>query len=185
VVPQADGSALLYGTGSMADRERLAGAADEMHGIADSRLLGADDRRCRFELRISGPSLAAPIADHGGSFERLVFDDGRVDVIATFPADAPISDIVESFVDRYPSTELLARRHREREPAATEQRPLRALTDRQREALDVAYHSGFFEWPRESTGEEIAQRLDITAPTFLEHLRRAERDVVGALLDGE
>jgi len=55
------------------------------------------------------------------------------------------------------------------------------LTDRQREALEAAYRAGYFDWPRESTAEEVADALDITAPTLHGHLRKAERTVVGRL----
>lgn len=58
------------------------------------------------------------------------------------------------------------------------------LTDRQRAAVEAAYFSGFFEWPRDSSGEEVAESLDITSPTFHQHVRAAENKVFTALFDG-
>jgi predicted DNA binding protein len=37
------------------------------------------------------------------------------------------------------------------------------------------YSAGLFEWPRQSTGQELAERLGISPPTFNQHLRAAER----------
>jgi predicted DNA binding protein len=48
------------------------------------------------------------------------------------------------------------------------------LTDRQHEVIEYALDAGFFEWPREITGEELAEEMDISRATLLEHLRKAE-----------
>jgi predicted DNA binding protein len=44
--------------------------------------------------------------------------------------------------------------------------------------METAMVSGYFEWPRESTAEEVAESLGISAPTFHEHLRSGERKLV-------
>ena len=61
--------------------------------------------------------------------------------------------------------------------------PLARLTDRQREALQVAYDEGFYRTPRAVTHEEIAEALDCAPSTANELLRRAEATLVGAVLD--
>ena len=60
-----------------------------------------------------------------------------------------------------------------------------ALTDRQLEVLRTALSAGYFEWPRENDGSEVASRLDITQPTLNKHLRLAERKVFGLLFEPE
>jgi predicted DNA binding protein len=57
------------------------------------------------------------------------------------------------------------------------------LTDRQRTALEAAYFSGIFEWPRHSSGEEVAESLGVSSPTFHQHVRAAEKKIFGALLE--
>jgi predicted DNA binding protein len=52
------------------------------------------------------------------------------------------------------------------------------LTDRQRDVMQTALASGYFEWPRGSTAEEVADSLGIAAPTFHEHLRAGERKLI-------
>ena len=52
------------------------------------------------------------------------------------------------------------------------------LTDRQREVLEVALDSGYFEWPRTTDSETLAQELGISRATFLEHLRKAEHKLL-------
>jgi HTH-type transcriptional regulator, bacterioopsin transcriptional activator and related proteins len=59
----------------------------------------------------------------------------------------------------------------------------RRLTDRQRTALMAAYHGGYFDWPRGSTGKELAESLDISAPTLHKHLRLAEKKFLSTVFE--
>lgn len=55
---------------------------------------------------------------------------------------------------------------------------LDALTERQREVIEMAYEMGFYEIPRRVSTEDIAEKLDIDAATVSEHLQRAERNLL-------
>jgi predicted DNA binding protein len=57
------------------------------------------------------------------------------------------------------------------------------LTERQRTTLEVAFYSGFFDWPRAITGEELAERLDVTSGTVSHHLRHGERKLMAAFFE--
>lgn len=58
------------------------------------------------------------------------------------------------------------------------------LTDRQHEVIEEALESGYFEWPRNITSEELAEQLDISRATLLEHLRKAESKLLTDALEG-
>lgn len=60
--------------------------------------------------------------------------------------------------------------------------PLDGLTDRQRTVLSAAFHQGYFETPREASATAVAESLDISHPTFLEHLRLAQDKLLSAHL---
>jgi len=60
--------------------------------------------------------------------------------------------------------------------------PLATLTDRQREALSVAVDGGYYERPRETGAAEVAERMDVGRRTAAEHLRKAERRVLEAVV---
>lgn len=49
------------------------------------------------------------------------------------------------------------------------------LTEKQRLAIETAYHQGYFDRPRRRTAIEIAESIGITHTTFLQHLRIAEQ----------
>jgi len=52
--------------------------------------------------------------------------------------------------------------------------PLRRLSERQREAFQLARRRGYYDWPKAATPEELAAQLDITTSTVHEHLHKAE-----------
>lgn len=52
------------------------------------------------------------------------------------------------------------------------------LTDRQREALRLAYEMGYFEIPRTTSLDAVAAELGITASSLSERLRRAQTHLV-------
>ncbi|PSQ51816.1 hypothetical protein BRD20_09415 [Halobacteriales archaeon SW_8_65_20] len=47
----------------------------------------------------------------------------------------------------------------------------------------MAYNAGFFEWPRELSGDEMAELLDVSAPTFHQHRRAALATLLGVVFD--
>ncbi|MFC4551301.1 MULTISPECIES: helix-turn-helix domain-containing protein [Halorussus] len=48
------------------------------------------------------------------------------------------------------------------------------LSDRQREVFELACELDYYTWPREISTRELADELDISKTTLLEHLRKAE-----------
>jgi predicted DNA binding protein len=56
------------------------------------------------------------------------------------------------------------------------------LTDRQFEAVAAAVNCGYYEDPREGSVAAVAETLGCTPSVAAEHLRRAERTVMGALV---
>ena len=110
--------------------------------------------------------------------------DGRL--VIEVPNSVSVRTLSENLATVFDECSLLARRQRDREDdpsAKVEDADGMGLTNRQHEVLLTAYHAGFFTWPRESTGEEIASLLDISQPTFHEHLRTGERKLLELLFE--
>lgn len=53
-------------------------------------------------------------------------------------------------------------------------RQLEQLTRSQRDVFELARERGYYEWPRETSTRALADELDISKTTLLEHLRTAE-----------
>ncbi|MFB6183565.1 MAG: helix-turn-helix domain-containing protein [Haloarculaceae archaeon] len=62
--------------------------------------------------------------------------------------------------------------------------PLDALTECQRDVVETAYDLGYYDVPRTVSTDDVATELDLDRSTVTEHLQRAERNLLGAVLDG-
>jgi len=60
-----------------------------------------------------------------------------------------------------------------------------SLTDRQRDVVAEALERGYYDWPRGIKSEPLAAELGISRATLQEHLRKAERKLISAALDGD
>lgn len=66
------------------------------------------------------------------------------------------------------------------EAAPTALLPEDTLSERQREAFELAHDRGYYEWPRNVSGTELAAETGVSKATFLEHLRKAEAKLLGS-----
>ncbi|EMA07628.1 hypothetical protein SAMN05443574_106178 [Haloarcula vallismortis] len=56
---------------------------------------------------------------------------------------------------------------------------VRQLSDRQREVFELARKRGYYDYPRDVSGSELADELGIAKTTFHEHLRKVEATLLG------
>lgn len=186
-IPTGDGQFLVYATveGDVADAlEEVAEAIPLGESLTDVESTGDGTYR----LRLSEPPVISTIASLGGSVESAVIEDGDFRMLVHVPSGADVRQVIDTVQETVPEAEPLARRQIRRSEGSAGSGVSTDLdidlTDRQRAAVEAAYFAGFFEWPRGSTGEEVAESLDITSPTFHQHVRAAENKVFTALLDG-
>ncbi|MFT4957826.1 MAG: PAS domain S-box-containing protein [Halobacteriales archaeon] len=132
--------------------------------------------------------FGSPLAEFGAVLRRAEATPGGTTVVVELPVRSDVRSFTERLQELAPSLELEAKRQHQGSERTTEElrnRIEERLTDRQHEVLRTAFAAGYFEWPRENDGSEVANRLDITQPTFNKHLRMAERKTFGALLGSE
>lgn len=189
IVPLTDEKFVYYITveGASAD-DILATAAENPH-VEDVRLIAEGyDGENVFEFVISGSSSVLELTKHDAKVTSAVAEGGTSRVLAEVTPQADIRDVVEAVTTDFPDTRLVARREVDRHAQtsnAYQKSVDEALTDRQYAVLQAAYFAGFFDWPRKSTGEEVAGSLDITASTFHQHLRIAEKKLLAEYFDME
>jgi DNA-binding CsgD family transcriptional regulator len=61
---------------------------------------------------------------------------------------------------------------------------LSKLTSRQRQILLTGYALGYYDVPRKISSEELARHLNADKSTVVEHLRKAERKLIGSIIAG-
>lgn len=93
-----------------------------------------------------------------------------------------LGTILSEFRQRYPSAELTELHEEYPEPGSRDDSPLSDLTERQREILEMAYLSGYFDVPRRKDGSELSRKTGLSRPTWNEHLRKSLRTIMSNLL---
>ncbi len=61
---------------------------------------------------------------------------------------------------------------------------LSRLTTKQRQAVLLGYALGYYDVPRRITSEKLAGRLKVRKSTLIEHLRKAQKRLMSAIVSG-
>ncbi len=185
VVPQAEDSAIVFmAVGTTVEADEI----EDVEGFDDATVIDRGDEATLLRVRFTEPFLGSIVENHGGTLRQLTADDDGVCATIDVPRSIDVREVLTGINRRGCSVSLLARRERTGGENDTLRRPgrntlLDELTDRQREVVQAAYHGGFFEWPRRSTGEELADSLEISPPAFHNHVRTVQRKIFSALFD--
>jgi|GEM_PF-678268 len=152
--------------------------------VVDGRVIRADGDRGVVELRATD-SYQTILLDVGVRTVDTVADGDQITITVEAPPDAEPRTVLDTLSEHAPGFELVVKQSRDRQPTdESADASLRdELTDRQHEVLRSAYLAGYYEWPRDTTAEQLADTLDIASSTLHQHLRRAERNLLDELLD--
>jgi DNA-binding CsgD family transcriptional regulator len=179
-IARDDGTVLLFVSTTPSDADLDAADAD---GVERVRPVRRDDGVGLYEILLGPGSLLSQVAEGGGRLTGLSVDaDERSATLSISVSDRSTArDLLADLETAARGVSLLAVTEADAPPATHREfveTVEAALTDRQQTALQLAYLGGFFEWPHAVTGDELADVMDISRPTFHQHLRAAERKLV-------
>ncbi|SEP71901.1 bacterio-opsin activator domain-containing protein [Natrinema salaciae] len=183
----ANGRTFQYVTIDGLDGETVLAEAGDHDSIEECRLIHDGDESCTIEMRLAKSGVRT-LANHGATIRDVTVEDGIGTCVIEVSQDADVREIAEALTLVYENTELVARRQVDRPvrtAAERRDRILDQLTDRQLTTLRLAYYGGFFDWPRESTGEEIAESMNISPPTMHQHLRKGLKAILGEFFESD
>ena len=186
VVPgaAADEEAQVFVSIDSHDADLLMEVLDSSIAVRDQNVVKEDEQHLiRFTL--TEPFVGSHAAQFGIKLVEVIADEGSVRAVLACPPTMRTAAAVNVVSSVYPQSRLTATSPGRELPtvAAMSDGLFEAMTDRQLEALRTAYQSGFFQWPRERTGEDVAEQMGVSSSTFHRHLRLALDQLLSAVLD--
>lgn len=185
VVPSDEEVQLQYVTVGGVDADAFSAVAREQDGVESVRVLDGEPP-VTAELHVRAASVPLALGQAGATVDDATASDGVARVTAAIAADENARSLVETVRAAVPGAELVSKRDVEAESSTTpafDAATVGRLTERQFAALETAYRAGYFENPRESTAEEVADALDITSPTLHQHLQAAHRKLLSGVFE--
>lgn len=186
VVPRSGGSWLVHLVVREDDPAALVEACDSFVSIEDVEVVRSEEGFTLLALTLSEFTLVEVLGNHGATIQSVEVEPDGGTVVATVPASADIREFVESCERRLGEASL-----KRREPTGDtgSMSDLRydledVVTDKQFDALRAGFFNGYFEVPREHTGQEVAEMLDVSGPTYQHHVRRGIRRILDVAFEG-
>ncbi len=168
----------------------------EMNGDADDlsalpnvesvRLVSETDAGYTLAIGIDSREPFDRLAEYGASVVNIVAEPAQAKVALELPPSYDTRAVLELLKSLYDRVELRSKHEHENHNETAHEFTAEVderLTERQRSALEAAHLNGYFEWPREVDGEEVADTMGITRQTFHQHLRAAERKLVQSYMN--
>lgn len=171
------------------DPDEVVALAEE-HDSAEPELLTRHENGGLFEFVVSDNCPAVFLGEQGGLPRKVESIDGKGYIAAEVPASVDATALIDRFLSAHPDAELETKRHQPYSTPMFSHRELHYaienhLTDRQQEVLTAAHEAGYYAWPRETSGDELAEELGISPPTLHQHLRAAEQKLISLTFESQ
>ncbi|SEO99538.1 PAS domain S-box-containing protein [Halogranum amylolyticum] len=164
--------------------ENVAEAASQLVAIDDVQQISTEGDGGVLRLRLTQPFLALELADHGAIFREATADPTSTTLVIDIPNSIDVRTITQLVRETFSTVELRSKQTLDQSiEHDLYSKFLEKLTERQLEVIQTAYYSGFFESPRESTGEDVAETLGISPPAFYKHARTVQRKLFATIFE--
>jgi len=182
-VPRGDGSVVCY-LGTHDAAEDIGETLSGYDAVTDVQWIRSEEDPL-VQATVGEETPVATLTRWGATVQSAEYTGESAQLVVEAPPSGEVRRMIEAVDATVAETTLVAKEETTRDPDTVE--AFRdalddRLTDRQRAVLRTAYLADYFESPRGSTSKEVAEALDITGPTLLYHLRRAQQKLVEAFL---
>lgn len=185
IVPRSDGSVWVFLKTDDDDAERLQEYADRSPKVDSTRFVESADE-AYLQLEFTEPFIASILAEQGIVVQRITCTPSACRLTLAAPPTLDTRQALDVIEAIYPDTQLLAKHRHARSLQSRrsfDETVRDRLTERQLEVVELAYDRGYFESPKGTTSEELASELGFSTTALHNHLRAAERTLLGAVFD--
>lgn len=167
-----------------ATAEAVERAAERLMAIERVHRISQYESGGVLRLELSHPFFAVDLADHGAVLRSVTANSEGTSLVVDVPESVDLRHITRLVSEAVGDVTLQSKQTVEQaEPGQFHSRALEQLTDRQLEVIQTAYYSGFFDIPRQNTGEDVAETLGISPQAFYKHTRAVQRKLFATLFD--
>ncbi len=178
-----DGQYVFVTVESIAVSELEAVVANSVAIEELQRISGGEDGGV-VRLRLTEPFLALELAEYGAVVREVTATPTETTLVVDVPESIDSRTIVQLLGETVANVTLRSKQTSDYANGYDVSTSVfEKLTERQLEVVQTAYYSGFFESPRESTGEDVAATLGISPTAFYQHIRTAQRKLFTTLFD--
>jgi predicted DNA binding protein len=144
-------------------------------------------------LKNEGNKIICLVKGHNPELPRSTYKELDLNLIYTTPSFISQNKIIVSFIGTQKSLtqfiELVKHTGKIikmtfKKTGYEKKDVLSVLTGKQRGILIAAYNHGYYDLPKKINSVQLAQKLHISKPTLLEHLRKAEKRILAELMIG-
>ncbi|SEV89671.1 helix-turn-helix domain-containing protein [Halobacterium jilantaiense] len=187
MIPRQNGAHAEFFTVLGADADGIQRLVEDRDTV-EAELLVEHEDATLVEFLVSGGCPARRLAELGALPQTVWARDGEGRIVADIPSTRDAPAVTEAFLAENPDLELVTKREKSAlvppfSNSGVRQTLRMHLTDRQLDVVQTAFEMGYYDWPRGCTGEDVAAALDISSATFAEHVRTAERKLLGVLFE--
>lgn len=172
-LPYGDERVIQFVSFDGVDADAMIETASDTEAIDDVTAV-SDGTGDRLQLIHGEHTPETTLAELGVSVESTNVTVDRTDVLIEVPTKRMLRTAIEALESLGDHVSVLSCTEAGLTERQTNEEPMADLTDRQKTVLQAAYHQGYFEQPRTASAKDVARSLDISHPTFLEHLRIAQ-----------
>lgn len=163
------------------DDPAVAGALDTHPAVRRWKLIDSGDP-ASYQVTVEADTPESQLGSVGALVRSTTVTAGHTTITFELSSREYLQPAIDRLNEQYGPVTVSSVVERTREtPDRSARIDLDSLTTKQLVALEAAYHQGYFDRPRRQSAVEIANSLDITHTTYLQHLRVAERKLFGQL----
>ena len=167
-------------SGATVDFEEI---VEQCETITEGFVIAQQEGTTAASVELQEADVFRELAEYGATLRDLSVSgtSNTAQLHVDLPVEGDVRSVLSELESAYSGVNLVRQRERERDPRPTAEFVAAVadrLTDRQYTALETAYLSDYFEFPRPVSGEELAASMDISRQTYHQHLRAAQRKLL-------
>jgi PAS domain S-box-containing protein len=168
-----------------ADVDGIVDRAEAHDDVLGAETLVTTDDESVLQFRLRQAPIVDLLSEYGASVASMHADANTLSLEFRIGTEDAARSLLDELEESYDHVELVAYHEEEsrQTPQGFREELRNRLTDRQYTALRKAYVSGYFEWPRQVEGEQLAESMDIVPSTYHQHLQTAKRKLFEAFFD--